>query len=134
MPTDLIVFLALTVAALVAVIVTGVSRRRNAHYAALVAHLALLFLAIRAAERHGADLVFEGAARTVRGVHMAGVAVSFAIVPLLVISGVLLARARGEGAEARRTWHRRAAWAYVVAVVITFGLGLAMTLLARPAS
>ncbi len=130
MLTSFVLSLALTVAALAATIWSGVARRRRLHYACVVAHVVLLGFAIRQAELYGRGLVFEGTAGLVKSIHMAGVVVCFALVPVVVVTGVRLARA---AAPDRRLWHRRAAWAYVIAVVVTFLLGLAMTLLARPA-
>ena len=58
------------------------------------------------------------------------VTVTFAVLPLVVVTGVRLARVED---VARRTWHKRTAAAFVLAVLVTFVLGLLMTVLATPA-
>lgn len=128
LPPAFLLALGLTVAALGLVVWTGASRRRRAHYASVVAMAAALAWAIREAERLGRGLLFEGAAGRVQDVHMLAVAVTFVLVPALLVTGVALARGR----ERARTAHRRLAVAFVVAVLITCGLGTAMTLLAAP--
>jgi heme A synthase len=133
MLTALIVALGATVLALVVVVWSGFRRRRRTHYAAVVAMLVLLAVAIRFAELYGAGLVFEGAAARVRSIHLGAVIVTFASLPFVVVSGWRLARAPAGLEPVRRTTHRKVALAFVVAVVVTFGLGLAMTLLADKA-
>lgn len=121
--------LALTVIALLAVVWTGHTRRRNAHYATIVAMLGLLLWAIYEAETYGAGLVFEGAAATVRTVHFVFVTGVFLCLPVTVWSGLKLARD-----ERQRPLHRKVAVTFVVLAVLACGLGTAMTMMAEPAA
>ena len=133
MPLPFIASLAATVAALVGVVWSGHARRRHLHYTLVVVMLACLAVAIWLAEQHGRGLVYDGAAAAWHRWHFRFVALTLALVPLVAVTGVLLARARGPAAPARRLWHKRAAWAFVLSTVVTFGLGLGMTLLAEAA-
>lgn len=129
--TALIASLLVTVALLVAVVWSGVTARRSAHYALVVATLAALVWAIREAEAVGRGLVFEGAAATVKNVHFVGVAITFLLLPALSWSGLRLARLEDAG---RRALHKKLAWAFLLAVLITCALGTAMTVMAEPAA
>jgi hypothetical protein len=133
MLTAFIVALGATVLALLLVIWSGFRRRRQMHYAAIVAMLITLTAAIGLAERYGAGLVFEGVAAQVRSIHFGAVIVTFATLPFVVVSGWRLARSPAPLEAERRTTHRKIALAFVICVVVTFGLGLAMTLLADKA-
>lgn len=133
MPLGLIAALAATVAALLGVIGSGYAHKRHLHYTLVVVMLGCLALAIWRAEEYGRGLVYDGAAAAWYTWHFRFVGLTFGLVPLVFLTGVLLARARGPAAIARRLWHKRVAWAFVIATVITFGLGLGMTLLAQPA-
>jgi hypothetical protein len=128
-----LVALAATLAALGGAIWAGVTHRRPAHYALVVAMFALLGVTIWRARVWGSGLIFDGAAGTVQAVHRAAVVATFAIVPLLAWTGVRLARARGAEAGARRPGHRRAAVGFVIALVAAAALGTLMTVLARRA-
>ncbi len=124
-----LVALACTVVALVAVVVTGVQARRSPHYVAVVVMLVLLGWAIREAELMGAQLAYEGAAAVFRTVHFGAVTITFLVFPLLVVSGVRLARRED---ALRRKRHRTLAWAFVGCVLVTTALGTTMTLTATP--
>lgn len=121
--------LVLTVVALLAVVWTGVTHRRSAHYGWVAVLLALLCWAIYEAETYGNGLVFEGAAASVRSVHFVFVGATFLCLPLTVWSGLKLAKD-----ERRRPLHRKLALAFVVLAVVTCGLGTAMTMMASPAA
>jgi len=129
MTSTFLAALALTVLALAAVVWSGVAGRRPLHYGAIVAMFAVLAWAIREAETMGRALVFDGAADHVKTVHMAAVVGVFLLVPLLVVSGVRLAKGEDPG---RRRLHGQLAKVFVVLVVLTCALGAAMTMLARP--
>jgi hypothetical protein len=128
-----LVALVATLAALGGAIWAGVTRRRSAHYALVTAMFVLLGLTIWRARVWGSGLIFDGASGSVQIVHRAAVVATFAIVPLLVWTGVRLARARGEAAVAPRAGHRRAAVWFIVALVAAAALGTLMTVLARRA-
>lgn len=131
--TALVTWLAATIVALAAVIWSGASRRRTLHYALVLVLLGCLALAIRAAERYGEGLVFEGLAGTVHDVHMVVVVLTLASFLPLVVSGVRLARARGAAEPAARARHRALAGLFVALVLVTSALGVAMTVLAGKA-
>ena len=130
---ELVVALAATVAALGAVVWSGLSRRRHLHYALVVVFLAALALAIRLAERYGRGLLFEGPAATVRSIHMVVVTATFIALFIVTVTGIRLAKSQGETAAARRPPHRVAAIVFVVLVLLTSALGTAMTVLAQRA-
>ena len=121
--------LGLTVASLLVTAWSGVAAKRSLHYASIVVMLVGLGWAIYEARIIGDNLVFEGAAHTVKVVHFVFVGLTFGLLPLVVSSGIKLAKQEG---RAVRTSHRKRAWAFVVIIVITTGLGTAMTLLATP--
>ena len=133
MLTSLVVALSATVLALGLVVWSGYRRRRRLHYASIVALLVLLATAIGLAERYGTQLVFQGTAATVRSIHFVAVTITFALLPLVVFTGVRLARAPTGTDSDRRATHSKVAALFVVCVVVTFGLGLTMTLLADKA-
>lgn len=126
-----LVALALTVLALAAVIWSGVTARRNLHYGLLVVMLGLLAWAIREAEIMGAELIYNGAAAVFRAIHFTFVGLTFLTVPLLLVSGVRLAK---KESPKHRGAHRTLAWVFVGCVLITTALGTTMTLLATPAA
>lgn len=127
--TLFIVSLTVTVLALAAVVVTGVKARRSAHYVFVTLTLASLGWAIGEARLVGDGLVFDGAAASVKTVHFVAVAATFLLLPLMVVSGVRLHRVE---CPVRRLQHKRLAWAFLVAVIVTCVLGTAMTMLATP--
>lgn len=118
-----------TVVALVAVLVTGHRGARGAHYACVLLFFGALAWAIRQAEIEGRDLVFDGISGTLKSVHFVAVALTFLLVPLVLWSGVALARKEQPELRAR---HKKFAAVFVVLVLVAFGLGLAMTLTATP--
>ncbi len=130
---SMVLALAATLVALAAVVWSGIVRRRALHYRLIVVLFACLGLAIWRAEAFGSTLRFDGAAGTLHTVHMAAVILTFLLVPLLVSSGVRLARAQNGDAAAARQAHRRQATRFVVLVVIAAVLGTWMTVLAHPA-
>jgi hypothetical protein len=125
---DLALPLLLTVVLLVVVIATGARRRRGAHYKAVIAFFLSLGVAIWRARAFGAagGLNFAAAA-TSQLVHRIAIAITFLIVPFLVVSGVRLARATGAEAAGLRLWHKRLAMSFVVSFLITALLGVVMT-------
>lgn len=128
--------LLLTVALLGAVIVTGLRRRRGAHYAGVAAFFASLGVTIWRAEVLGAaggGLHFEAAA-TAQLLHRIAVALTFALVPVLLVTGVRLARAAEAAEAARRRLHRQVAVAFVAGVLLSAVLGTVMTLQALGAT
>ena len=121
--------LAATVALLGYVIVTGVRRRRSAHYAGVTGFFAVLGVSIWRARVFGASgggLNFEAAATT-QLLHRIAIALTFLLVPFLVVSGVRLARAAGDGEPARRRVHHGLAIAFVTLFLLTSALGVVMT-------
>jgi len=136
MSSDSMAFLvafALTVVSLLGVMGSGFARKRTLHYALVVVTLALLLVAIYFAERLGRRLVFEGTAARVKLVHMTFVAATTVQLVVMIVTGVRLALARGPDAVARRARHRRMAFVFLGLVVVTSGLGFAMTWLAGAA-
>ena len=129
MTPSFLVALALTVVALAGVLWSGITHRRHAHYALIVAMFVALGWAIYEAERIGAHLVFDGTAGVFHKIHFVAVAIDTLLVPLLIVTGVRLAR--GGAAEARAS-HGKLAKVFVVMVLVTCALGTAMTLLAHP--
>lgn len=127
--TSFLVALALTVFALGGVVFTGITARRSAHYALVGVMFATLFWAIWEAERIGANLTFPGAAGVLHTLHFVVVAMDTLLVPLVLWTGVKLARSDDPETRAR---HGRMARYFVVAIVITCILGTGMTLLAMP--
>ena len=125
--TLLLISLSLTVAVLAVVIWSGVTRRRSLHYGAVTSLFAVLAWAIYEAESFGRGLVFEGAAEVVKQIHFVGVAIVFLAIPVLLVTGVRLAKD-----ESMRPMHLSVAKFFVVMVVITCALGTAMTILAEP--
>jgi hypothetical protein len=125
-----LVGLALTVLALAAVIWSGVARRRSLHYGLVVGMLGLLTWTIREAEVMGSLLVFDGTAAVFRTIHFVAVSATFLALPVLVVTGVRLARQETPGHRRR---HRALAWVFVGCVLTTTALGTAMTLLATKA-
>lgn len=118
-----------TLALLAAAIVSGVRRRRHEHYAYVTGFFAGLGVAIWRARVMGAaggGLHFEAAART-QFVHRIAVALTFAVVPFVVVSGVRLARAAASDEPLRRKSHRGAATAFVLGIVLSAVLGTVMT-------
>ena len=126
-----LVALALTVLAIAAVIWSGVTARRSLHYGLLVVMLGLLAWAIREAEIMGANLIYDGTAATFRTIHFTAVSLTFLTVPLLVVSGVRLAK---KESPKHRGAHRMLAWVFVGCVLVTTALGTTMTLLATQAT
>jgi len=131
--TSLVIWLAATVVALAAVVWSGAVRRRSLHYKLIVVMLVCLSIAIWRAESYGATLVFEGVAATLHTIHMTSVALTFLSVPFLVVTGIRLASAAAENAPSIRTTHKKLAYLFVVIVVVTSALGIAMTAMATPA-
>lgn len=129
MTPSFLVALALTVVALAGVLWSGITHRRHAHYTLIAAMFVALGWAIYEAERIGAQLVFDGAAGVFHKIHFVAVAIDTLLVPLLIVTGVRLAR--GGGAEARAS-HGKLAKLFVAMVLVTCALGTAMTLLAHP--
>jgi len=127
--TTFLVALALTVLLLVALVVTGHKGQRSAHYALVVLTLASLVWAVREAEVYGQGLVFEGAAESVRTIHFVFVGCVLALLPVMVVTGVRLARVED---PARRRLHAKMAYAFLVMVLVTCTLGAAMTMMAEP--
>lgn len=128
-----LVALVATLAALGGAIWAGVTHRRPAHYALVTAMFASLGVTIWRARVWGSGLIFEGAAYSVQMAHRVAVVATFALVPLLVWTGVRLARAPGDDAVAARARHGRQATWFVVALVAAAALGTVMTMLARRA-
>lgn len=121
--------LLVTVALLGAVLATGLRRRRGAHYACVAAFFASLGVTIWRAEVMGASnggLRFEAAA-TAQLLHRIAVALTFVLVPVLLVTGVRLARAPQAAQAARRVLHRRVAMAFIAGVVASALLGSVMT-------
>ncbi|MHC4844590.1 MAG: hypothetical protein ACYTCU_00360 [Planctomycetota bacterium] len=131
--TPLVIWLSATVVALGLVVWSGAARRRSLHYKLIVVMVACLCVAIWYAESYGKSLVFEGAAATLHTVHMISVALTFLCIPFLVVTGLRLARATGDTATSHRASHRKLAYGFVVIVVLTSALGIAMTAMAAPA-
>ncbi len=127
--TFLIAF-ACTVAALAGVIWSGVKARRSLHYGLVVLLLGLLTWAIREAEIMGSDLVYEGASGVFRTIHFGAVGLTFLALPLLVVTGLRLAK---KESPSHRKAHRAVAWVFICAVLATTALGTTMTLLAEKA-
>jgi hypothetical protein len=126
--TDIfLVALGLTVLSLAGVIWSGVTARRSLHYGLVLATLGLLLWAIREARIMGKGLVYEGAAAVFQTIHFSAVAVTFLTLPVLVVTGVRLAR---KETVRHRKAHRLLAWVFVGSVLVTTALGVAMTLLA----
>lgn len=121
--------LLVTVALLGAVIATGLRRRRGAHYACVAAFFGSLGVTIWRAEVLGASgggLHFEAAA-TAQLLHRIAVALTFALVPALLATGVRLARAAPDAEPGRRRLHKRVAVAFVAGVLASATLGSVMT-------
>lgn len=118
-----------TLALLGGVIATGLRRRRRAHYVLVAAFFVTLGVTIWRAEVLGAaggGLRFEAAA-TAQLLHRIAVALTFALVPPLVGTGVRLARATPERDAGRRRAHRGVAIAFVAGVALSAVLGAVMT-------
>jgi hypothetical protein len=128
--TPFLLALGFTVVALVAVLWSGVTRRRNIHYGMVVVMLGLLAWTIREAEIMGAELTYQGAASVFRTIHFVAVTATFLIFPVLTVTGVRLAR---EETAKHRKAHRTFALIFLLSVVATTALGTTMTLLASPA-
>ena len=125
-----------TVVLLGFVIVTGVRRQRSAHYAGVTAFFAALGVSIWRARVFGASgggLNFAAAATT-QLLHRIAIALTFVLVPFLVISGVRLAKATGADEPARRRTHHVLAIAFVTLFLVTAALGVVMTLQALAAT
>ncbi|MCB9897862.1 MAG: hypothetical protein H6825_07660 [Planctomycetes bacterium] len=129
MTNSFLVALALTVLALGGVLWSGITHRRQTHYALIAAMFAALGWAIWEAERIGAHLRFDGAAGVFHKIHFAAVAIDAVLVPLLIVSGVRLARL---GTAEHRASHGKLAKIFVTMVVVTCALGTAMTVTAHP--
>lgn len=127
--TALILWLAATVLLLAAVAWSGAAARRRLHYALVLAMLAALTLAIRAAEAVGRSLTYTGTAATLKDWHFVSVGLTFALLFALIASGVRLHRLE---CPRRRKQHKLLAAAFVVAVLTTSALGTGMTALADP--
>ena len=125
--SSLLISLTLTVVVLVVVIWSGASRRRSLHYGAVVALFGALTWAIYEAETYGRGLVFEGAAEVVKQIHFAGVAIVFLAIPVLIVTGVRLAKD-----DSLRPMHLSVAKFFVAMVLLTCALGTAMTMMAEP--
>jgi len=125
--TSLLISLILTVVVLAVVIWSGASRRRSLHYGAVASLFGALTWAIYEAETFGRGLVFEGAAEVVKQIHFAGVAIAFLAIPVLLVTGVRLAKD-----DSMRPMHLSVAKFFVATVVITCALGTAMTIMAEP--
>ncbi|MGQ0552297.1 MAG: hypothetical protein ACT4PU_03670 [Planctomycetota bacterium] len=134
---SLIVALAATVAALAAVVWSGLARRRRLHYALVVLMLLCLTMAVWRAEVFGRGLIFDGLAGTLHSIHMVSVALTLLWLVLTAHTGWKLARAEAVDSVSSptplRRSHRRRAFSFVVLVALTSALGIAMTLAARPA-
>ena len=121
--------LLVTVALLAAVVVTGIRRRRSAHYATIVAFFASLGGTIWLARAFGAragGLHLEAAATT-QWWHRVAIIVTFALVPFLLVSGIKLARAKGADEPVIRRAHRGLAVSFVISFLVTSVLGAVMT-------
>jgi hypothetical protein len=128
-----LVALGATLACLAGTIWSGIARRRQLHYVLVTLTFVLLAVTIQRAEAYGATLVFEGTALIFHRVHMISVTITLLMAPVLIWTGVRLARAPAAQAEATRARHRSMAVAFVVLIVVTAALGTVMTVLARPA-
>lgn len=125
--SSLLISLILTVVVLVVVVWSGATRRRSLHYGAIVSLFAALAWAIYEAESYGRGLVFEGTAELVKQIHFGAVAIVFLSVPVLLVTGVRLAKD-----ETMRPMHLGVAKFFVGMVLVTCALGTAMTILAEP--
>jgi len=130
--TWMVVALAATVAALGAVVWSGITRRRSLHYKLIVVFAIALGVAIWRARVVGMGLRFEGVAGVLHRVHLSAVALTFIVLPFLVVSGVRLARAVGPAAATARLAHKKHAVRFVLLVVVTAVLGTLMTVFATP--
>jgi hypothetical protein len=124
---------AVAVALLVAVIWSGATRRRHLHYTLVAAFFLALVAAVWRAELVGRGLIFEGTAATIHHVHDGVVALDLLLALALLVTGVRLARAPAPLEPLRRRFHRSLATLFAIAVLVSAGLGTAMTLLAKPA-
>ena len=118
-----------TVALLGFVVVTGLRRRRSAHYVGVTGFFAALGVSIWRARVFGASgggLNFEAAATT-QLVHRIAIGLTFLLVPFLVVSGVKLAKAKGADEPAIRKAHHGLAIVFVVLFLVTSALGVVMT-------
>jgi hypothetical protein len=118
---------------LAAVLVTGRRGLRHAHLALVAGTLALLVTAVAFAELLGRELVFGGAAAIAKTAHFAAVAVAFALLFGMIVTGIGTLRAAPERLGARRRRHGRVAVAFVVAFLAASALGFLMVRLATPA-
>jgi hypothetical protein len=121
--------LLVTVALLALVVVTGIRRKRSAHYVGVTAFFVSLGASIWLARAFGASgggLHFE-AARTTQLLHRIAIGVTFVLVLPLVVSGFRLAKAKGPTEPARRKSHHGLAIAFVVMFLLTSALGAVMT-------
>ncbi|MFT7461745.1 MAG: hypothetical protein ACI9EF_000079 [Pseudohongiellaceae bacterium] len=125
--TSLLLSVLLTAAVLALVIWSGASRRRSLHYGTVVMLFGVLTWAIYEAELYGQGLVFSGAAEVVKYIHFGGVAIVFLSIPVLVVTGVRLAKD-----ESMRPMHLSVAKFFVSMVLVTSALGTAMTVMAEP--
>jgi hypothetical protein len=130
--TSLFAAVALAVLVLVAVIWSGATRRRHLHYALVVGFFAALGIAVWRAKLVGQQLAFTGTAGTIHHVHNGVVTLDAVLAVALLITGVRLARSPGPVEPARRSLHRRLAVLFTITVLVSAGLGTAMTLLATP--
>ena len=131
--TAFVVALVATLAALGGVIWSGITHRRQLHYALVVAMLAALGVSIWRARVWGHGLIFDGASGKVQLVHRVAVVITFALLPVVGWTGLRLAKARPAEAAAARAVHHKRAVQFVVALVVAAALGTVMTLLARRA-
>ena len=121
--------LLVTVGLLASVVVSGIRRKRNVHYASVTAFFVSLGLAVvlaRAFGARGGGLHFE-AAHTTQLLHRIAIGLTFLLVPFLVVSGVKLARARGADEPAIRKAHHGLAIGFVLLFLVTAALGTVMT-------
>ena len=123
------VALALTVLSLGLVVWSGVTHRRRTHYALVVGFFGVLVWTIIEAEAFGATLQYTGLAATFRTVHFVAVTITLLMAPFLVWSGIALARSESPN---KRAAHKNLAALFLALVVLTCGLGTAMTVLADP--
>lgn len=137
---DLVAAVLATVVLLVVVIVTGVKRKRSAHYGSILAMFAALGAAIFLARRLSPFMSYDEVGLVVKRVHFTFVGLTTLMVPFVAASGIKLAKAlklaergeEGHEAVAQRAQHRLWAWWAVIVIVVTCALGTAMTVLGLP--
>ncbi len=125
---ELLFYYLLTVAALAGTFLSGRARRRRLHFVLIGAMVVFLAQTIRVAEQMGRGLLFEGPAAIAMWIHFILVAAAFALLAVMLFTGLRILRVPASGA---RRVHSRMARGFIASVLGATAFGFLMVGLAK---